>query len=131
MKRSVKLLLVTATLASPTMPGAIQTAAFAQNATPAASPPAATPARRAAAGADRQVWRREAARELLAYVEAIGEEGLDPAAYNPGPAARRARHRRRRRDRPGRDPDRSSGWRAIFPAARCAATAAARSMCRT
>ncbi len=85
MKRSVKLLLVTATLASPTMPGAIQTAALAQNATPAATPPAATPAPPPPAPIvpTVQVWRREAARELLAYVDAIGEEGLDPAAYNP------------------------------------------------
>jgi L,D-transpeptidase YcbB len=83
MKRSVKLLLLTATLASPTMPGAIQTAARAQNAAqPAAQPPATTPTPPPAPTVT--VWRREAARELLAYVEAIGEEGLDPAAYNPG-----------------------------------------------
>jgi murein L,D-transpeptidase YcbB/YkuD len=84
MKRSVKLLLVTATLASPTMPGAIQTAALAQNATAPAVAPAATPATPAPPSTPTvQVWRREAARELLAYVDAIGAEGLDPAAYNP------------------------------------------------
>ncbi|MGQ0661816.1 L,D-transpeptidase family protein [Sphingosinicella sp.] len=84
MKRSVKLLLVTATLASPTMPGAIQTAALAQNAAPAAGQPAATPTTPIPPVVPTvQVWRREAARELLAYVDAIGEEGLDPAAYNP------------------------------------------------
>ncbi len=73
MKRSVKLLLVTATLASPTMPGAVQTAAFAQNAAAGAGQPAATPA--PAVTPVVQVWRREAARELLAYVDAIGAEG--------------------------------------------------------
>jgi L,D-transpeptidase YcbB len=85
MKRSVKLLLITATLASPTMPGAIQTAAFAQNAAaPAAGQPAATPATPAPPPTPTvQVWRRDSARELLTYIEAIGEEGLDPAAYNP------------------------------------------------
>ena len=86
MKRSVKLLLLTATLASPTMPGAIQTAARAQNApAPAATQPSATtPATPAPPPAPTvQVWRREAARELLSYVEDIGTEGLDPAAYNP------------------------------------------------
>lgn len=86
MKRSVKLLLVSATLASPTMPGAIQTAAFAQNAAQAVGTgqTAATPATPTPPPVPTvQVWRREAARELLAYVDAIGEEGLDPAAYNP------------------------------------------------
>ena len=82
MKSSVKLLLVTATLASPTMPGAIQTAALAQNATPATGQPAAAPAPTPPAPTV-QVWRREAAQELLAYVDGIDEEGLDPAAYNP------------------------------------------------
>jgi murein L,D-transpeptidase YcbB/YkuD len=84
MKRSVKLLLVTATLASPTMPGAIQTAALAQNAAAPAGQPAASPATPAPPTTPTvQVWRREAARELLAYVDGIGAEGLEPAAYNP------------------------------------------------
>jgi L,D-transpeptidase YcbB len=30
-----------------------------------------------------QLWRIAAAEELLAYVDALGEEGLDPAAYAP------------------------------------------------
>src|SRR5687767_13735929 len=63
-------------LASPAMPGAIQTAALAQSATqppyqqPAIAPPAAAPS-----------WRRSAALELIAYVEQVGREGLDPADY--------------------------------------------------
>jgi len=65
-------------LASPTMPGAIQTAALAQ---PQPQPPAAaaTPAR----PAPMPTWRRETAEELLRYVENVGVEGLDPAAYSP------------------------------------------------
>ncbi len=65
-------------LASPTMPGAIQTAALAQSAPrlsyqqPVELPP--QPA---------SVWRRSAAMELLAYIEQIDREGLDPAAYDP------------------------------------------------
>ena len=78
MTRSFKLGAMLVALASPTMPGAIQTAAFAQSAPaqPAVQAPAvlAQPA---------PVWRRPAAEELLAYVERIEEEGLDPAAYSP------------------------------------------------
>jgi murein L,D-transpeptidase YcbB/YkuD len=61
-------------LASPTMPGAIQAAALAQEQPPAAEPaPAAAPA----------IWRINDARELLEYVQNIGVEGLSPAAYGP------------------------------------------------
>ncbi|HEX8526063.1 L,D-transpeptidase family protein [Allosphingosinicella sp.] len=60
-------------LASPTLPAAMQTAAFAQPQPVAQVPPVPQPA----------VWSRRAAEALLAYVEAIGEEGLDPAAYRP------------------------------------------------
>jgi murein L,D-transpeptidase YcbB/YkuD len=67
-------------LASPTMPGAIQTAALAQaqprlvtQPVPVATPPVAAPA---------PVWRRETAEELLRYVDAIAAEGLDPGAYS-------------------------------------------------
>ena len=58
------------------MPGAIQTAALAQSTPrlsyqqPAMLPPAAVPS-----------WRRSAALELIAFVEQIGREGLDPADY--------------------------------------------------
>ena len=63
-------------LASPTMPGAIQTAALAQAQPATAAPPPAAPA-------PAPVWRRDTAQELLRYVENIGAEGLDPAAYGP------------------------------------------------
>ena len=76
MTRILKVSALAIALASPTMPGAIQTAALAQEAAAPVAPaaPVATVA---------VVWQRDAARELLAYVEAIGAEGLDPAAYNP------------------------------------------------
>jgi L,D-transpeptidase YcbB len=78
MTRSFKLSAMLVALASPTMPGAIQTAAFAQSAPaqPAVQAPAvlAQPA---------PVWRRRAAEELLTYIERIAEEGLEPAAYSP------------------------------------------------
>jgi murein L,D-transpeptidase YcbB/YkuD len=62
-------------LASPTLPAAMQTAAVAQSQPAAEAPVAPLPA---------AVWSRESARALLAYVEGIGAEGLNPAAYNPG-----------------------------------------------
>ena len=67
-------------LASPTMPGAIQTAALAQAQPPLATQPApaaATPPLPA------PTWRRETAEELLRYVDGVGAEGLDPASYSP------------------------------------------------
>ena len=57
--------------------------ALAQTAAPPAPPvqaPAAVPAP-APVSAD---WKRRDAEDLLAFVEAIGEEGLDPADYRPG-----------------------------------------------
>jgi murein L,D-transpeptidase YcbB/YkuD len=82
MTRSFKLSAMLLALASPTMPGAIQTAAFAQAAQPA---PAATPPGTTAApvAMPAPVWRRSAAEELLGYIEGIEAEGLDPAAYEP------------------------------------------------
>lgn len=61
-------------LASPTIPGAAQTAAQPQLGyqVPVQLPQRAAP-----------VWSRKTAAELLAYVERIGSEGLDPAAYAP------------------------------------------------
>ena len=71
-------------LASPTMPGAIQTAAFAQaQPTPAqAQAPVAPPqaAQPAPAVPQNPLWRVAAARELLSYIERIDQEGLDPAS---------------------------------------------------
>ncbi|TFI57388.1 L,D-transpeptidase [Sphingomonas parva] len=63
-------------------------ASHAQNAVPAPAPVqapvAATPTVQAApAPVVAAEWKRKQAQELLAYVEAIGEEGLDPADYNP------------------------------------------------
>lgn len=83
MMRHARLSLLAIALASPTMPGAIQSAALAQNATqPPAnlmppSPPVVTPA------PVQIVWQRRAAEALYQYVQAIGQEGLDPAIYNP------------------------------------------------
>jgi L,D-transpeptidase YcbB len=76
MIRSLRASLLALMLAAPTMPGAIQTAALAQSAPrlsyqePAQAPPQPAP-----------VWRRSAALELVAYIEQIGREGLDPADY--------------------------------------------------
>lgn len=80
-------------LASPTMPAAIQTAAFAQAepvpgpavpATPPAQAPQATPLPPVPAPAPQPIlWRVAAAEELLAYVDGVGRDGLDPASYAP------------------------------------------------
>ncbi|MEA3031881.1 MAG: L,D-transpeptidase YcbB [Sphingomonadales bacterium] len=80
MTRSLRLSALILVLASPTMPGAIQSAARAQ-AQPQGQPQAGTPA--PAAEPQAPVWRRESAQELLLYIEAVGQEGLDPADYNP------------------------------------------------
>jgi murein L,D-transpeptidase YcbB/YkuD len=69
-------------LASPTMPGAIQTAAFAQS-QPQSGPQSVPMLAPTPPAAPAPVWRRETAEELLRYVEAVGVEGLDPAAYSP------------------------------------------------
>jgi L,D-transpeptidase YcbB len=76
-------------LASPTMPGAIQTAAYAQSEpaaaapAPAQPPVAATPTPAPAPAPQPVLWRVAAAEELLRYVEDLGKEGLEPAAYAP------------------------------------------------
>ena len=98
MFRPVRLSLLALLLASPTMPGALQTA-LAQGrprldyqapplpeppAAPgqSASPPAAAPA--PVVVPQPVLWSVGAVEELIRYVEAIGGEGLDPAAYSPG-----------------------------------------------
>lgn len=81
--RSARLSLLAIALASPTMPGAIQSAAFAQD---VAQPPAnmAPPVPMVAPPAPVQiVWQRRAAEALYQYIQAIGREGLDPAIYAP------------------------------------------------
>jgi murein L,D-transpeptidase YcbB/YkuD len=72
-------------LASPTMPGAIQTAAYAQSepAAPAAAPVQPPAAATPAPPPQAPLWRVAAAEELLRYIEGIGREGLDPASYGP------------------------------------------------
>ena len=80
MFRSFRLSALALLLASPTMPGAIQSAAFAQSEprleyqTPLPVPVPAPPPQPA-------LWSVSAAEELLRYVEGVGQEGLDPAAY--------------------------------------------------
>lgn len=84
MIKTLRLTALALVLASPTMPGAIQTAAFAQAEPPAAPPTSAMPPAAEPAPPPRALlWRVAAAEELLRYIEAIGEEGLDPAAYAP------------------------------------------------
>jgi L,D-transpeptidase YcbB len=80
MTRALRLSALVLLLASPTMPGAMQTAL-------APSPDASQlglqrvqPQPPAAPAAS---WTRGAAQELLRYVEGIGQEGLSPASYSP------------------------------------------------
>jgi murein L,D-transpeptidase YcbB/YkuD len=80
MTRALRLSALVLLLASPTMPGAMQTAlAQSQDASQLGlqrvqpQPPAAPAAS----------WTRGAAQELLRYVEGIGQEGLSPASYSP------------------------------------------------
>ncbi len=74
MKKSLRTSALLVLLASPTMPGAIQTAAFAQTEPGAAAPAVPQPA---------PIWSRAAAEDLLAYIEQVEAEGLDPAVYSP------------------------------------------------
>src|SRR5437764_9250915 len=79
MTRSLRLSALILLLASPTMPGAIQSAARAQviaQAQPQMGYQTITSEQAPA-------WSRSSAQELLAYVEHIGQEGLDPADYSP------------------------------------------------
>ncbi len=84
MIKNLRLSALALLLASPTMPGAIQSAAFAQGqprldyqAQPVA-PPAAAPNPVPVHG-----WTVAAAEELLRYVEDVEADGLDPAGYSP------------------------------------------------
>ena len=85
MTRTLRLSALVVLLASPTMPGAVQAAAAAAQSQDSSQlglqrVPAQAPA---AAPAPVPSWTRETAQELLLYVEAIGQEGLSPAAYSP------------------------------------------------
>lgn len=73
MNKIFRLSTLAALLASPTLPAAMQTAAIAQP-QPVQLAPVAPPA---------VLWNRAAAQALLSYVEAVGAEGLNPAAYGP------------------------------------------------
>src|SRR3954453_7228516 len=80
MTRALRLSALILLLASPTMPGGIQTAAQAQaqaqvQAQSGVAPPAPQPQ------VQPPEWRRETAQELLLYIQNIGQEGLDPADY--------------------------------------------------
>jgi murein L,D-transpeptidase YcbB/YkuD len=72
MIKSLRISALVVLLASPTMPGAIQAAALDQAQVAPVPPPPPAPVN----------WSVDAARELLAYVENIGVEGLSPAAYS-------------------------------------------------
>ena len=63
-----------ALLASATLPMALQGAAVAQNQPAVQTPAAPLPS---------VAWTRDAAQSLLAYVEGVGAEGLDPDDYSP------------------------------------------------
>jgi len=82
MTRSLRLSLLAALLASPTMPGAVQTAARAQ-AQAETQPPAGGMTSLNPQPEPPGNWRRDTAQELLRYVEQVGQEGLDPADYGP------------------------------------------------
>src|ERR1044072_4807364 len=80
MTRTLRLSALAILLATPTMPGAIQTAARAQAQGQAQPDPGAIQ------GLNPQPeppgnWRRDTAQELLSYIEQVGQEGLDPADY--------------------------------------------------
>ena len=79
MTRALRLSALILTLASPTMPGAIQSAARAQ-VTAQAQPQMSN---QAITSEQAPSWSRDSAQELLAYVQHIGQEGLNPADYNP------------------------------------------------
>jgi len=80
MTRALRLSVLIILLTSPTMPGAIQSAARAQvqaQAQPQLSNQTLTSEPQTPA------WRRETAQELLLYIEGAGQEGLDPSDYGP------------------------------------------------
>ena len=79
MTRSLRLSALILLLASPTMPGAIQSAARAQ-VTAQAQPQMGY---QTITSEQAPAWSRDSAQELLAYVEHIGQEGLSPSDYGP------------------------------------------------
>ncbi|MBV9884620.1 MAG: L,D-transpeptidase family protein [Sphingomonadaceae bacterium] len=79
MTRTLRLSALLVLLASPTMPGAIQSAANAQVQAQAQ----AQLGYQSITSEQAPSWSRDAAQELLTYVEHIDQEGLNPADYNP------------------------------------------------
>jgi murein L,D-transpeptidase YcbB/YkuD len=79
MTRALRLSALLVLLASPTMPGAIQSAALAQVQAQAQ----AQLGYQSITSEQAPSWSRDAAQELLTYVEHIGQEGLNPTDYNP------------------------------------------------
>jgi murein L,D-transpeptidase YcbB/YkuD len=79
MTRSLRLSALILLLASPTMPGAIQSAASAQVTAQAQ----AQMGYQTITSEQAPAWSRDSAQELLAYVEHIGQEGLTPSDYGP------------------------------------------------
>src|SRR4051812_18343759 len=77
MTRALRLSALLLVLASPTMPGAIQSAARAQ-VTAQAQPQMGY---QTITSEQAPAWSRDAAQELLAYVQHIGQEGLNPSDY--------------------------------------------------
>src|SRR3954462_5302783 len=79
MTRTLRLSALILLLASPTMPGAIQSAARAQVTAQAQ----AQMGYQTITSEQAPAWSRDSAQELLTYVEHIGQEGLTPSDYNP------------------------------------------------
>src|SRR4051812_4946913 len=79
MTNALRLSALILVLASPTMPGAIQSAARAQ-VTAQAQPQMGY---QTITSEQAPTWSRDAAQELLAYVQHIGQEGLNPSDYSP------------------------------------------------
>src|SRR3954464_10803289 len=79
MTRSLRLSALILLLASPTMPGAIQSAARAQ-VTAQAQPQMRY---QTITSEQAPAWTHDSAQELLTYVEHIGQEGLNPRDYSP------------------------------------------------
>jgi murein L,D-transpeptidase YcbB/YkuD len=74
MKKLLRLSSLGILLASPTVPAVMQAAANAQSQPAAEVAVAPLPA---------AAWTRQSAQALLAYIDAVGAEGLNPAAYAP------------------------------------------------
>ena len=79
MTRALRLSALILVLASPTMPGAIQSAARAQ-VTAQAQPQMGY---QTITSEQAPTWSRDSAQELLTYVQHIGQEGLNPSDYGP------------------------------------------------